>query len=172
MTGAKLTLRPVEQCDEAFLLRVYGSTREQELAQVPWNAEQKQQFVRMQYEAQKAHYATEHPRATHTVICCNGTASGRLYLDRSGEDFHILDITLLPEYRSRGNGSILLRQIMTEAKQADKPVSIFVETFNPSLRLFQRLGFSPVRQEGFHLLMRWFGDAAPTPESPSLPAAG
>jgi hypothetical protein len=28
---------------------------------------------------------------------------------------------------------------MAEAKEAGKPVTIYVETFNPSLRLFQRL---------------------------------
>ena len=44
-----------------------------------------------------------------------------------------------------------------DAKEAGKPVSIFVETFNPSLRLFQRLGFTPVQQEGFHLLLQCAG---------------
>jgi ribosomal protein S18 acetylase RimI-like enzyme len=154
MAAGKVTLRPVQDSDDEFLLKVYGSTREQELAQVPWTAEQKQQFVRMQYEAQKNHYAAQHPHASHEIICLEGDAAGRLYLDRTGEKFHILDITLLPEHRNRGAGSFLLGQIMAEAKEAGKPVSIFVETYNPSLRLFQRLGFTPIQQEGFHLLLQ------------------
>lgn len=153
----RLTLRPVRESDDAFLLELYGSTRQQELAQVPWTAEQKQQFVRMQWEAQKRHYAAEHPRASHAVICMDGRAVGRVYLDRTAEQFHILDISILPEDRNQGAGSLLLSQIMAEAKQAGKPVTIFVETFNPSLRLFQRLGFTTLRQEGFHLLMQWSG---------------
>ena len=157
MDAGKVTLRPVQDSDDEFLLKVYGSTREQEMAQVPWTAEQKQQFVRMQYEAQKNHYAAQHPHASHEIICLEGEAAGRLYLDRSGEKFHVLDITLLPEYRNRGAGSFLLGQIMAEAKEAGKPVSIFVETFNPSLRLFQRLGFTPIQQEGFHLLLQCAG---------------
>ena len=157
MAAGKITLRAVQESDNEFLLKVYGSTREQELAQVPWIAEQKQQFVRMQWEAQKNHYAAQHPRATHEIICLEGTDAGRLYLDRSGEKFHILDITLLPEHRNRGAGSFLLGQIMAEAKEAGKPVSIYVETFNPSLRLFQRLGFTPIQQEGFHLLLECAG---------------
>ena len=48
-------------------------------------------------------------------------------------------------------------QFVAEAKEAGKPVSIFVETFNPSLRLFQRLGFTPIQQEGFHLLLQRAG---------------
>ena len=157
MSPPNVTLRPVQDTDDPFLLKVYATTREQELAQVPWTTQQKQQFVRMQFGAQKMHYAAEHPAAKHMVVCINGDAAGRLYLDRSGEDFHILDITLLPEYRNSGAGSILLGQIMAEAKQAGKPVSIFVETFNPSMRLFERLGFTAVREQGFHLLMQWSG---------------
>ncbi|HEY2233156.1 MAG TPA: GNAT family N-acetyltransferase [Candidatus Angelobacter sp.] len=76
-------------------------------------------------------------------------------MDRSGEKFHILDITLLPEHRNRGAGSFLLGQLMAEAKEAGKPVTIYVETFNPSLRLFQRLGFTTIQQEGLHLLLQY-----------------
>jgi GNAT superfamily N-acetyltransferase len=157
MPAEKITLRPVQESDDEFLLNVYGSTREQELAQVPWTAEQKHQFVRMQWEAQKNHYAAQHPKASHEIICVQDIAAGRLYLDRSGEKFHVLDITLLPEHRNRGAGSFLLGQIMAEAKEAGKPVSIYVETFNPSLRLFQRLGFTPIQQEGFHVLLQCAG---------------
>jgi ribosomal protein S18 acetylase RimI-like enzyme len=157
MAAGKITLRSVQESDDEFLLKVYGSTREQEMAQVPWTAEQKQQFVRMQWEAQRSHYAAQHPKASHEIISLEAEAAGRLYLDRSGEKFHILDITLLPEYRNRGAGSFLLGEIMAEAKEAGKPVSIYVETFNPSLRLFQRLGFTPIQQEGFHLLLQCAG---------------
>jgi len=157
MADSKITLRSVQESDNEFLLKVYGSTREQELAQVPWTAEQKQQFVRMQWEAQKNHYAAQHPNATHEIICVESSDVGRLYLDRSGDKFHILDITLLPEHRNRGAGSFLLRQIMAEAKEAGKPVTIYVETFNPSLRLFQWLGFTPIQEQGFHLLLHCAG---------------
>ena len=157
MAACKITLRPVQESDDEFLLKVYGSTREQEMAQVPWTAEQKQQFVRLQWEAQKNHYAAQHPKASHEIISLEGIAAGRLYLDRSCEKFHILDITLLPEHRNRGAGSFLLGQIMAEAKEAGKPVTIYVETFNPSLRLFERLGFTPIQQQGFHLLLRYAG---------------
>jgi ribosomal protein S18 acetylase RimI-like enzyme len=157
MVAGKITLRPVRESDDEVLLKVYGSTREQELAQTPWTAEQKRQFVRMQYEAQKSHYAAQHPQASHEVICLEGSDAGRLYLDRSGEKFHVVDITVLPEHRNRGAGSFLLGQIMAEAKEAGKPVSIYVETYNPSLRLFQRLGFTSIQQEGFHLLLQFAG---------------
>jgi ribosomal protein S18 acetylase RimI-like enzyme len=155
MSAGKITLRPVVDSDEDFLLEVYGSTREEELARVAWPREHKDAFVRMQWQAQKEHYAHEHPRAEHTIISVDEVPVGRLYLDRSGEDFHILDITVLPQYRNRGTGSFLIGQIMAEAKQAGKPVTIFVESFNRSLRLFERLQFGKVEETGFHFLMKW-----------------
>ena len=36
-----ISLRPIEDGDREFLLRVYASTRAEELAQVPWSEEQK-----------------------------------------------------------------------------------------------------------------------------------
>jgi GNAT superfamily N-acetyltransferase len=156
----RITLRSVRPADEELLRELYHSTREQELAQVPWTPEQKQAFVEMQWQAQKKHYAAEHPQAVHVVICLEGIPVGRLYLDRSGNELHILDITLLPEHRNHGVGTYLLSQVMDEARDAGKPVTVFVETFNPSLRFFQRLGFSAAEQKGFHFLMKWTADTA------------
>jgi ribosomal protein S18 acetylase RimI-like enzyme len=155
MDPTRLILRPVEDSDLPFLLQVYASTRAQEMELVPWTPEQKDQFVGTQFQAQSAHYAAEHPRASHSIVTYQEAPIGRLYLDREPEVFHILDLTLMPENRNRGAGSFLLRSIMAEAKDAGKPVTIYVETFNRSLQLFRRLGFKPVGQEGFHLLMQW-----------------
>jgi GNAT superfamily N-acetyltransferase len=155
ISSEKITLRPVVDQDDNFLLSVYAGTRTAELAQVPWSTEQKEAFVRMQFSAQKQHYATEYPQADHDLICVDGVPVGRLYLSRAAEALHILDITVLPEHRNSGIGSVLLGQIVDEARGAGKPVTIYVESFNPSLRLFERLGFRQDREEGFQLLMKW-----------------
>ena len=151
----KITLRPVTDADDDFLLSVYAGTRAQELSLVPWTTDQKDEFVRMQFAAQKRHYPAQHPQAGHDIICADQTPVGRIYLDRSGEKFHILDITVLPQHRNAGIGSFLLRQLMDEAGKAGKPVTIYVENYNPSLRLFTRLGFQRVEENGFQLLLKW-----------------
>jgi ribosomal protein S18 acetylase RimI-like enzyme len=151
----KITLRPVAEQDDNFLLSVYASTRTAELAQVPWSPEQKQAFLRMQFTAQKQHYATEYPQADHHLICIDGVPVGRLYLARAPDGFHILDITVLPEHRNSGIGSFLLGQVIEEAGSTGRPVTVYVETFNPSLRLFERLGFRKDKEHGFQLLLKW-----------------
>jgi len=150
-----ITLRPVTESDDDFLLGLYASTRAEEMARVPWTAEQKDAFVRMQFEAQKRHYAAEYPQSRHDLICADGTPVGRIYLDRDASRFHILDITVLPQHRNAGIGSFLLRQLLQEAAESSKPVNIYVENFNPSLRLFKRLGFQVAEESGFQLLLKW-----------------
>ena|SRR5437588_5938882 len=155
MDAAKISLRPVSEADMAILLELYGSSRAQELAMVPWTPEQKKAFIEMQFRAQQSHYQAEYPRAEHSMICLDGVPVGRVYLDRHAEEFHILDITVLPQQRNAGTGSFVLRQIMKEATGSGKPVRIYVETFNPSLRLFERLGFVRAQQTGIHFVMKW-----------------
>ena len=153
--GQRITLRAVTEADDAFLLSVYAGTRAAELDRVPWTAEQKDAFVRMQFDAQKAHYAAQEPGANHDIICSDSKPVGRLYLARRAEGLHILDITVLPQYRNQGIGSFLLRRLQDEAGAAGKPLSIYVENFNPSLPLFWHLGFQTVSEAGFNLLLQW-----------------
>lgn len=151
----QITLRPATAADDDFIFNCYASTRAQEMAQVPWSQEQKDAFVRMQYTAQKQHYAAEAPQASHDIIYVNATPVGRIFLDRREDALHILDITVLPQHRNQGTGSLLLLRLLDEAGRLGKPVTIYVESFNPSLRFFERLGFRKDQEKGFHLLMKW-----------------
>jgi ribosomal protein S18 acetylase RimI-like enzyme len=153
-TAVPVTLRAVTPDDEAFLLEVYASIRADELAQVPWSAEQRAAFLKMQFDAQQLHYRTHNPNATHDVILLNERPIGRLYVARREPETRILDITVLPADRNRGIGTSLIKNLMTEAARADKPLTIYVESYNPSYRLFQRLGFKKIEEadEVNHLL--------------------
>jgi RimJ/RimL family protein N-acetyltransferase len=147
-----IELLPVTEADRPLLFQLYASTRELELAQVPWTPEQKQAFVASQLEAQTRSYADSYPQATHEIICADGAAVGRLYLDRAG-CLHILDITIAPAHRNAGIGSEVLRRILAEADRERKPVSIYTESFNPSMRFFERLGFLVKSVDGFLVLL-------------------
>jgi ribosomal protein S18 acetylase RimI-like enzyme len=139
-----------------LLLRVYGSTREEEMAMVvDWTAEQKAGFVRQQFEAQHAWYQDHYQGARFDVILVDGVPAGRLYVHRRPAEIRLVDITLLPEFRQGGLGTSLLRDLLAEGGAAGKPVTIHVETFNPAMRLYERLGFQPVEERGPYRLMKW-----------------
>lgn len=156
--SASVTLRPVTSEDESFLYQVYASTRADELARVPWNEAQREAFLKMQFAAQQLHYRTRSPDATHDIILLNSSPVGRLYVDRMDKGIHILDITILPEHRNKGAGITLIKRLMAEAANAGKSLTIYVESFNPSRHLFERLGFLKIEDDGINYLMKWHAE--------------
>jgi ribosomal protein S18 acetylase RimI-like enzyme len=150
-----LTLRPVLQEDEDFLFEVYVSTRTDELIQTGWDDAQKQSFLKLQFAAQRQYYEDRFPEGKHQIILVNNLPAGRIYVASSDKEIRILDLALLPQYRNAGIGTSILQNILTEAKTSGKPVRIYVESFNRSLRLFERLGFRKANEAGLHFLMEW-----------------
>jgi len=150
-----ITFRPVTEDDEDFLLRVYASTREEEMARVVWSDAQKRAFLRMQFDAQSLHYRERYPDASRQVILLDGQPAGRLYKALLDDEIRIIDITLLPRYRGHHIGTPIICSIQDEAARVEKAVRIHVETFNRSLRLFRRLGFASVEESEIYTLMEW-----------------
>ena len=150
-----IRLRPITAADDGFLCALYSSTRTEELAAVPWSTEEKRAFLEMQFRAQSVHYATHYADSDFRIIERDGQPVGRLYLARWPDQVRIVDIALLPEHRSRGIGSALLKDILAEAAASSLPVSIHVENFNPAMRLYERLGFRKISEYGVYHLMEW-----------------
>lgn len=149
-----INLRVANDDDAAFLLEVYASARANEMSMVPWNDEQKTAFLRFQFDQQHSSYHAQFPDASYDIILEDDQPIGRLYVRRA-EEIRILDITVLPQQRNRGVGISLLRKLLAEAAETSKPVSIWIEDFNPSMRLFERLGFSKIQGDGVNCLMEW-----------------
>jgi ribosomal protein S18 acetylase RimI-like enzyme len=150
------TFRPIRPEDHDFLRRLYASTREEELATVAdWTADQKEAFLRQQFEAQHAHYQKYYPEASFGLILEDGEPVGRLYVSRWEREIRLVDIALVPAARGRGLGTALLGELLAEGEASGKAVSIHVERFNPALRLYRRLGFREIEEKGPYFLMEW-----------------
>ena len=153
-SGQSISLRPATSADESFLIEVYASTRADEMALLPWSEEQKRAFVLAQFNAQQQHYQKTYPDATHDIVLSHQRATGHLHVARLEDEIRIVDLALHPRDRNRGIGSDLLRGLISEASQAGKLLTVYVESFNPALRLFERLGFSRGEEQGIHILMQ------------------
>lgn len=151
-----VTLRPATDDDFEFLCRVYASTRAEELLATDWSEEQKAWFLLQQAEAQHRYYREHYVGATWEVVEVAGRPAGRLYLVEWDQEFRLIDIALLPEFRRGGVGTRLLRELMAKAAAAGKYLSIHVERYNPALRLYQRLGFGVAADDGsIYLRLEW-----------------
>ncbi len=152
------TLRPIEPEDRELLLRIYASTRAEELAAVPWSEQQRQDFLRFQFDAQHKYYMKHFPRAAFDLILLRGEPVGRLYVDRRDDEIRLIDIALLPEHRGRGLGGAILRDVLAEGAESGRLVRIHVEYNNPAMRLYRRLGFERIEEQGVYHLMEWTPD--------------
>ena len=146
-------LRPATPQDREFLLAVYGSVRAAELDRVQWPEGAKEAFVAQQFDAQDRYYREYYANASFDVIEVDGRPAGRLYVDRWPAEIRIVDIAMAPEFRGRGVGTELLRELIAEAERSGRPLTIHVEQGNPARRLYERLGFVPVAERGHNTLM-------------------
>ncbi len=151
----KATLRPIAEDDWEFVYQVYASTRQEELSQVPWSAEEKENFLRFQFHAQKTYYDEHFADAEFSIIESEGQALGRLYIDRREDEIRLVDIALLPAARGRGLGGELMADILAEGEAKGLLVRIHVEHNNPAMRLYKRLGFEKIEEQGVYWLMEW-----------------
>jgi ribosomal protein S18 acetylase RimI-like enzyme len=154
-----VTFRSIREEDREFLYSVYSSTREEELALVAWSAEQKEQFLRMQFNAQHKYYQENYAGASFEVILLDSAPIGRLYVDRRNNEIRVVDIALLPQHRGAGIGGGIMQDLLSEAESNGVPVSIHVEQNNPAMRLYERLGFRKISARAVYFLMQWTLDS-------------
>ena len=67
---------------------------------------------------------------------------------------NVVDISLVPECRGEGVGGAILRDVLGHARALGKGVSIHVEKVNRARRLYERLGFETIEDNGIYDLMR------------------
>ncbi len=155
-----ISLRPVTPADQDFVLELYASTRA-DLAALSCDLAMRDRLIRMQSEAQQAHYRAHYPHAQVSLIVdAHGSRIGRLYIDREPHEIRLVDISLLPQYRRRGIGQLLLRALIAEGERAALPVRLSVLSGNPAIHLYQRLGFEGDGMMGAHYSMEWRGDTS------------
>jgi len=148
--------RPITDDDLAFLSQLYASTRAEEVAQVAdWSEEQKKQFLQMQFDAQHSYYQEQFSQAEYLLIEQSGEPIGRIYIDRRADEIRLIDIALLPAARGNRLGAALLEELLDEARGNALPVRIHVEKNNPAMRLYVRLGFVRIEDQGVYDLMEW-----------------
>jgi ribosomal protein S18 acetylase RimI-like enzyme len=150
-----LTLRDETSDDVDFLYRLYASTRDDEMKLVPWSAEQKEAFLRMQFKLQTSHYRQHFAAASFMIILCEGRPAGRFCVHRGEKEIRVVDIALLPEFRNAGIATGLFKNLLAEAELSGKRVTMHVLRNSPALRLYERLGFRLAEDKGAYLFVEW-----------------
>jgi ribosomal protein S18 acetylase RimI-like enzyme len=65
-----------------------------------------------------------------------------------------VSMAILPGYRGQGIGTVLLTELITQARGRYPALSLSVDPQNAAMRLYERLGFTVVGATGTSLTMR------------------
>src|SRR5215218_5918637 len=150
----RVSLRPVIMPDdEEFLRELYLKSRE-DLAGLPISGDALRQLLLMQYAAQNKGYIQQFPNSSRDIIELDGRPVGRLIVDRQPTQFECVDISLLPQHRNSGIGTEVLKSLLDECASAEKSCVLQVLGTNPAVRLYQRMGFRIIEENGTHFRMK------------------
>ncbi|UBM59614.1 GNAT family N-acetyltransferase [Marinilongibacter aquaticus] len=159
LSHKEIVLRGIGEEDLPKLCEIYSSTREAEMQRLTdWTQSQKTAFLMQQFSYQHTYYQQNYNGAGFYMIRYKKEDIGRLYIDTNfkGKEIRIIDIALLPKWRAQGIGTRILEDIKAKGKTLHRPVSIHVESFNPAMNLYKRLGFRKVSEtNGVYHLLEW-----------------
>ncbi|HEU4322773.1 MAG TPA: GNAT family N-acetyltransferase [Roseiflexaceae bacterium] len=150
----QIRLRPSSAEDDDFLFELYCETRADEVRAFGWSADEQAAFLSSQYGMRRQQYRALGEQVRSSLILDGDRPIGMLVLIDMPTEIVLSDIALVPGYRNRGIGGALIRNELAEAAHKGKPMSLHVTTSNPAARLYARLGFGVVEDDGLYIHMR------------------
>lgn len=94
------------------------------------------------------------------IVVIDGVDGGvvQRVIRESGEDeLFLSELQLLPQFQRRGIGSVIIRQLQSEAKSRGVPLRLQVLRDNQARRLYERLGFIVMGETDTVVKMEWRG---------------
>ena len=146
-----ITVKSIGAADEEFLFEVFCKVHEGQFASLQVPAGQKAQLLKLQFAAREQQYRHQFPDADFDLVLREGIPIGNFYAQRGPNHYVLIDVSLLPEQRSAGIGAALVRELIAQAHTAGKPLRAHVLRQNPAWRLWQRLGFRMIGDDGVYL---------------------
>ena len=140
MTRVDVGSRTAGSSDAAFVDALVLADALVTLAGV--NEPTRSHLAALQVTARRSGYHADWPDAQEQIVTADGTAVGRLLVDRTPGRVHLVDLRIDAAHRSRGVGTAVLARLCAEADRAGDEVTLTVDPASPALRLYERAGFA------------------------------
>ncbi|MFZ5643695.1 MAG: GNAT family N-acetyltransferase [Bacillota bacterium] len=141
--------------DDSFLFDLFASTKRDEMSNWGWNEKEQFEFLQMQFHCQRQSYQIQYPGLKRRIILSGDVKAGVISIAITEAGIDLVDIALLPEFRGRGAGSGVIKELLGEAADSGLPVRLSVLRGNPAMRLYDRLGFTAVGGNDLYIIMKW-----------------
>jgi len=153
--GRQSYLRPARASDDAFLYDVFCTTWADEVAALP-NQNLAQHVLRIQHIAQERRFTQKYPGHQRYVVVEDGEPAGRLYLHHDETTTHVVDVTLLPRYRSHGLGTRVFADLLAQCADQGRTMSLRVSRRNRrAVELCNRLGLTLTAVDDLENHFQW-----------------
>ena len=131
-------LREARDHDFPFAEALYLGTMEPLLSQLgDWDREKFSERFRLQFKARECQ-----------VIVVDGRDIGFVHVTESNADLKLAQIHIIDEYRGAGIGTNIVADLVARAERGGQTVSLSAPRNNRAIRLYERLGFKIVRDNG------------------------
>ena len=149
-----LYVRPALPQDNAFVYQLLWQVVYEQLLADRWDPAIRDGLLDLQVRVRCGAYAARWPQAEHAIIMLDDEPVGRLLIDRSGPNYHLVDIAVLPKRQGAGIGTRLVLGLCMEAEIMGKSVRLRVSVSNPrAADLYRRLGFRVIEDQETDWLM-------------------
>lgn len=150
-----LGLRALQSQDQAFAGALFASTRDY-LYSMPVPKSQIDFLINQQFQMQQASYTASFPSAEHFIVELFNKPIGKIIVNNTQADLHVIDIALMSDMRAKGFGSMVLRALKQWATQEMRPLRLAVDQQNSrAKKLYLSLGFTLIESSGTHDILLW-----------------
>ena len=154
MKPEEIAVRSATQADQDFLKEIFFVIRAPEFQHAGLVGDQLTAILNQQHRAMRTHYDRVYPDALYVILEYRGAPIGYFAI-ADIDSLHLIDISILPEFRSQGIGTYQMKALQARAANSCKSMTLTVEIFNPAKRLYERLGFVVYDEAGIYQRMRW-----------------
>lgn len=140
-----LTLRPATGRDREFLFGLHRAAMGPYIEQLygPWDDAVQWDFFDRWFQ----------PKSVR-VITVEGEDVGVLGMQDRDDEVYVTRIEVHPDWQNRGIGAAVMRDVLQQAKEEGRAVSLHVFEINPARKLYQSLGFVAFEQDEGRILMK------------------
>lgn len=150
----EINFKSITEEDIDFLYKVYREARIDEMGINLWPENEREDFFKSQFVMQHNSYMKGYVNPAFDIILLDNVKVGRLYVERTDYEIRIIDIALLKEYRSRGIGNLILKELIRESEEKKIPLTLHVEYYNFAKEWYEKLGFKQEGESGVYIFMK------------------
>jgi ribosomal protein S18 acetylase RimI-like enzyme len=143
--GDELRLRPAKPGEYRFALSLYLDGAKRHLSKIG----------RWSRPRIAARFRRGYKMAPAEIICVGDRPIGWMQVADYAGRLHLRQLHLIGEFRRRGIGTRLIKDLFRRADALGKPVMLDVIHGNPARSLYLRLGFRQMSQDADKIQMIW-----------------